>query len=144
MRRDGLSPVSEYGIVHQHNITLLFTSQMSNITPSILPACSPSFFPLIAIKCLFPQFLVDCIVRLTHPRAKLASAANSWGVLGHPALKVLGANPARVKLAKSRQEAFCFGLQLRRRIGRICCGNRVKKCPRGAPKSFNVGRAIGG
>jgi hypothetical protein len=83
-------------------------------------------------------------MRLTHPRAKLASATNSRRIPAHPRLEIFSAHPARVQLAKCGEEGLCLRLELRRGFYGIAGSYRVQQRPRGAPEGFNVGRAVGG
>jgi hypothetical protein len=64
-------------------------------------------------------------MRLAHPRAKLASAAHSRRVSGHPRLEILGTYPARVQFAECSKEGLCLGLELRRGLGRVAGGYGV-------------------
>jgi hypothetical protein len=83
-------------------------------------------------------------MRLTHPRAKLASATNSRRIPAHPRLEIFSAHPARVQLAKCGEERLCLRLELRRGFYGIAGSYRVQQRPRGAPEGFDVGRAVGG
>jgi hypothetical protein len=116
----------------------------SRITPPILPPRPPPFLPPRTIKTLLPQLFINRIMRLAHPRAKLAPIADPWRVLRHPALEVLGAHPARVQLAERGEEGLGFGLELRGGLCGVCGGDGVEECPGGAPEGFDVGGAVGG
>lgn len=83
-------------------------------------------------------------MRLTHPRSKLPSRANPRCISLHPVLEVFRAYPARVQLAKRREESLGFGLELWGGICRVGCGNGMEERPGGAPKGFDVGWAVGG
>lgn len=67
------------------------------ITPAVLPACSPSLLPLIAVELALSQLLVDRVMSFTHPSSKVVSITQSRLVsILHPRTKVIGANPTWV------------------------------------------------
>jgi hypothetical protein len=86
-------------IIHSspsHPALVLSPRMVSRIASSILPSRSPSLFPPSTIKSIFAQLLIHSIMRLTHPRTKLAPTTNSRRVPAHPGLKVFCAHPAWV------------------------------------------------
>jgi hypothetical protein len=104
-----LHPVLVGDIVHGICVKFLMSlsqQRRSRIASSILPSHSPALFPSGAIERVFAQLFIHRIVRLTHPRAKLASARHPRCVLAHPALKVLRAHPAWVELAECGKEGL--------------------------------------
>lgn len=68
----------------------------NSIASSVLPSCPPTLLPPGAVKDRFSKFLVDIIVGIAQPRAKLAATASLHWVLADVGLEVLGADPARV------------------------------------------------
>lgn len=99
-----------YSNVHLHVFRTVSMTRPSEVTPPILPPCSPSLLPPLAIKGLLAQLLIHRIVRLAHPLAKLASTAHPRRVLLHPGLEVFCADPAWVEFAKGGKEGLGFGL----------------------------------
>jgi len=142
-RREIMTTYSVVCIVHVVALFLLGLAQSSSrIAASVLPARPPSLFPFRAVEGILAKLLVHRIMCFTHPRAKLASARDSWCVLGHPALEVFCADPTWVELAERGEERLGLGLQLRRRLCGIGSGYTVQKCPRAAPKGLDIGRAV--
>lgn len=78
----------------------LISACPSGIASSILPTRSPPLLPPGAVEGVFTQLLIDRIVCLAHPGAKLASATDPRCVFAHPALEVFCAYPTWVQLAK--------------------------------------------
>lgn len=83
-------------------------------------------------------------MRFAHPGAEFAPTADARRVLGHPALEVLGADPAWVQLAKGGEERPGLRLELWGRLGGVRSGYGVEERPGGAPQGFDVGGTVGG
>lgn len=116
----------------------------SSITPPIFPPSPPPLLPQIAIELLLPQLLIDRIMRLTHPMAKLRATRETRLVaptrLPHPIPEILGADPARVQAGEESQERAHLGLLLGRGGRRVGSGQGVEKCPCRSAEGFHVGR----
>jgi hypothetical protein len=121
----------------------LLTRKISGVASPMLPPRPPPFFPPRAVERVFAQLLIHRGMRLAHPRAKLASARYSWRIPRHPGLKILGADPARVQLPKSREKGLGLGLELRSRLRRVRGGYGVQQRPRTTPEGFHIGRTVG-
>lgn len=68
----------------------------TSVAPPILPPCPPTLLPPGAVKDRLSEFLVDIVVGITQPSAKLAATAGFDRIFADVGLEVLSADPARV------------------------------------------------
>lgn len=76
-----------------------------SVAPPVLPSGAPALLPFGAVKDGLAQLLVDIVVGVAQPPAKLAAAAGLDGVLLDVAPEVVSADPTRVQAGEEPDEA---------------------------------------
>lgn len=114
-----------------------------SVASPVLPTRAPALLPLGAVEDGLAQLLVDIVVGVAQPLAKLAAAAGLDGIFLYVALEVVGADPARVQAGEEPDEADQVVLLGRVGGGRVRGGYRVEECPCAPSESLNVGWAVG-